>query len=89
MAVLSYINWPYSHGFNRGEDNVFSRNEAIEKLYREGEILNVVRKYDVDYLYLGSEEKNNYPLAEEVLAVSRLIKEVYNQGGIKIFKVNK
>jgi hypothetical protein len=85
--VLSYIVWPYSHGFNKGEDNVFSRQSDIERLYEQGEVYMMVNKYHINFVYLGPEEINNYPRARYVLAASQLVEEVYNNEGIKIYKV--
>ena len=30
LRIISYINWPYSHGFNTGEDNVFTRVKDVD-----------------------------------------------------------
>ena len=90
LRVLSYINWPYSHGFNTGKDNVFSRLADIEKIYKNNlsqlEFEAIMRKYKVDYLYYGTEEKANYPQAEAVLLKSTRFIPVYKGKGVVIYK---
>lgn len=82
LRMLSYINWPYSHGFNRGEDNVFSRVKDVDKFYNSEngiEKIGILDKYNIDYIYLGPMEKYHYPEAMQKLDSSPfLIKEYYN-----------
>jgi hypothetical protein len=87
LRVLSYINWPYSHGYNLGTDNVFSRSEDIESLYGTGNISLIKLKYHVKYIYYGEEEKSKYPLIEAVFDNSRELVKVYDREGIKIYNI--
>jgi hypothetical protein len=91
LRVLSYINWPHSHGFNEGEDNVFKRLFDIEKIYdvstADQERRSLFRRYNIDYVYLAKEEKNEHPLVEDNFDRLNYLKTVYNSGGIKIYEV--
>ena len=50
LRVISYINWPYSHGFNTGSDNVFSRVKDVESVYDTGEVAELKLKYRSNYI---------------------------------------
>jgi hypothetical protein len=89
LRVLSYINWPHSHGFNRGEDNVFRRLEDVKKLYQgdDEEILAILNQYQASYVFYGPEEKNKFPEAENRWKTSQVLKEIYDKGSIKIYQL--
>lgn len=86
LRVLSYINWPHSHGYNTGRDNVFSRLEDINNLYLKNDT-SVLAKYNVDYVYYGQEERRSYPQAENNLENSEILAKAFDNGEVKIFKV--
>ena len=92
LRVLSYINWPYSHGFNTGPDNVFARVNDLESLYNNAqdvpEVNYVLGKYNIDYSYLGPEEKNRYPTAASFFDQTSNLRRVYSDSSIVIYKVN-
>lgn len=85
LRVLSYINWPHSHGYNVGSDNVFSRLEDIKNVYAKGD-LTAIAKYNVDYVYWGRMERDGYPGAEKILESSTHLTKVFDNGEVKIFK---
>lgn len=87
VRVLSYITWPYSHGFNEGEDNVFSRLDDIKNFYNNPN-LETLRKYNVNYVYLGLEEINTNPNARGLLNKSKFLKKVYEKKDIVIYQTN-
>lgn len=87
LRILSYITWPFSHGFNTGPDNVFSRLEDIKTFYTNPNP-EILEKYAINYVYLSSEEKNNYKGSEEKLNHAKFLTKVYEQDDIEIFKVN-
>ena len=93
LRVLSYINWPYSHGFNMGVDNVFTRLTDIEKFYAGvvdmNEQISILKKYSVDYIYLGIDEKSKNANIESILSENELYDLVYNEENVSIYKVNK
>ncbi len=90
LRVLSYINWPYSHGYYLGEDNVFKRLEDIENLYQNSKnnvlVLEIMKKYRADYIFYGPEEKNKFPEASINFDQNENLKKVYEAGGIQIWK---
>lgn len=91
LRVLSYTNWPYSHGFNRGADNVFTRQADVESIYRDSANIEnakrILTRYHVNYIYFGSEEKNAFPFAQNAFDRQDYLKLVYDLSGIKIYKV--
>lgn len=92
LRVLSYINWPHSHGYNIGEDNVFTRLDDIRSIYGGLNISDfqfLVDKYKVDYIYYGNTENNEFPDSQSVLDNNFLLKKVYYSNDIKIYKVVK
>ena len=87
LRVLSYITWPYSHGFKYGDDdNVFRRLEEIENFY-EGEGSDILARYKVDYVYWGSEERDKFPQSEYVLGGMDELVLVYDGGESRVYRV--
>ncbi len=91
LRILSYINWPHSHGYNSGEDNVFVRSEEIEKFYSNPDnkaYLDLLKsKYSFDYIYYGNAEKREYPEAEANFDNSPYMRNVYTNEEVKIYEV--
>ncbi len=87
LRIISYINWPYSHGFNYGEDNVFSRVDDVETVYRTADINLVKSKYKANYIFLGQEERGKFPGAESLLDKNVFLKKVYTQEGVSIYEI--
>lgn len=91
LRVISYINWPYSHGYNFGDDNVFVRANDMENLYRSFSQLNLVSelsdKYNFRYIYYGPEERGLFPGAQISLEDETQYKKIYNSGDIQIYEV--
>ena len=93
LRLLSYINWPYSHGFKSGEDNVFKRLSDIELFYNninnEEVFRDIISKYKVNFVYFGPDEREKFPLAEGNLDRSLSVRMVYNSDNIKIYEYGK
>lgn len=90
LRVLSYTTWPYSHGFNRGEDNVFKRQRDMDNLYQKAfteEAKKILKSYNIKYIYLGSAEREQYVFIEAILKNEEYLELVYDLSGIKIYKV--
>lgn len=90
LRVLSYINWPYSHGYNVGEDNVFSRRDDLEDLYQSdnaGRVLQTMQKYKAQYIFYGHQEKENYPSAEFLFDNVDYLQKAYSSDAIKIYEI--
>jgi hypothetical protein len=90
LRILSYINWPYSHGYNVGNDNVFARLKDMEGVYfledRE-EIIKTAMKYKADYIYYGLEERAKAPKAEAFFDSLGFLRKVYSSEGIAIYEI--
>ncbi|HTK03227.1 MAG TPA: DUF2298 domain-containing protein [Alphaproteobacteria bacterium] len=87
LRVISYINWPYSHGFNTGIDNVFSRVEDVEKVYKTGEVNDVKIKYNAKYIYLGEDESGEFPEVYKKFDNNMQLKKIYDINNIKIYEI--
>jgi len=90
LRVLSYINWPYSHGYYLGEDNVFKRLEDIQNLYQNSNnkelVLEIMKKYRANYIFYGPEEKNKFPEASIHLDQNESLKKVYDSVIVQIWE---
>jgi hypothetical protein len=87
LRVISYINWPYSHGFNVGNDNVFSRVYDVTTVYKTGDISQVKLKYGAEYIYYSQDEKNQFPDADKLFDDNKNLRLIYNQDEIKIYAI--
>ena len=87
LRVISYNNWPYSHGFNYGSDNVFSRVKDVESVYQTGDVSLVKSKYNANYIFLGLEEISRFPNALKLLDRNTKLRKVYNLENIVIYEI--
>jgi hypothetical protein len=87
LRIISYINWPYSHGFNTGQDNVFLRVKDVESVYEYGDISLVKSKYGARYVFYGQDEEGKYPSAYKLFDLNKSLKLVYNRDGVKIYEI--
>jgi len=88
LRVLSYTTWPYSHGYNMGPDNVFSRLEDVEKFYDDPKTIEsklILEKYNIDYIYWDKNTESDYPGSYEKL-FNAGYKLEYQQGEVALFK---
>jgi hypothetical protein len=87
LRVISYINWPYSHGFNTGSDNVFTRVGAVTKVYESGSASQIKLEYGAKYVFLGPEERSEFPNAENLFGKNKYLKKIYDKDGIIIYEI--
>jgi uncharacterized membrane protein len=87
LRIISYINWPYSHGFNVGSDNVFSRVKDVTNVYETGDVGPVRLKYNAEYVFYGGDERGQFPFAGKYFDQNKNLKLIYNQDGIEIYKI--
>ena len=61
LRVASYVNWPYGHGI--AIDDIYKRFDDIDLAYTGSEdyLRQVVETYNVNYIYVGSDELSHYP----------------------------
>lgn len=90
LRVLSYINWPYSHGFNTGADNVFSRLDDIKLFFNPSSSHSVksviLDKYNINYIYIGEEERSDFPNAQNELESNSSFNKIYDQDNIQVYE---
>ena len=88
LRVLSYVNWPYGHGISY--DNITRRAHDIDKAYNgtEANLLEVVGKYNVAYVYVGGEELRYYPGCIAKFNGINWLKPAYAVGSLRIYQVN-
>ncbi len=87
LRIISYITWPHSHGFNVGADNVFSRRDDVEYVYKTGNYEAIAKKYSAKYIFLGNEEKSTYPGVQGIFDMNQHLQKVYNSGNITIYEI--
>jgi len=91
LRVLAYINWAYSHGFNKGEDSVFTRQADIESIYKNPMNIEntkmILGRYRADYIYIRTDEKNLSPFVQSLFDRQDYLQLVYDWSGIKIYKI--
>jgi hypothetical protein len=87
LRVISYINWPYSHGFNYGEDNVFSRVKDVTSVYRSGDVSLVKSKYNAKYVFVGPEELSQFPGTLKLLDRNQNLRKIYSLENIVIYEI--
>ncbi|MCW4054694.1 MAG: hypothetical protein NWE84_07230 [Candidatus Bathyarchaeota archaeon] len=61
LRVASYVNWAYGHGVPY--DDVQKRFVDVDLAYTgsEDDLRQVIEKYNVTYIYVGTDELSNYP----------------------------
>jgi hypothetical protein len=86
LAVASYVNWAYGHGVPL--DDIYARFDDIDKAYQGSadDLQQVVRTYNVTYIYVGIDELRNYPGCSERFDTVEWLQPVYN-GSLRIYKV--
>jgi len=88
FTVCSYVNWPYGHGVPLNQ--VYARTHDIDRAFNgtETDLQQVVKKYNVSYVYVGYDELSNYPgCTDRLKHVSWLI-TVYSASSLRVFEVN-
>jgi uncharacterized membrane protein len=86
LRVLSYLNWPYGHGIPL--DEIWERFEDVKRAYK-GDLDEVVKKYNVSYIYVGKEELREFPDCNKKFASIKWLEKVYEKGRITIYRVRK
>lgn len=91
LRIMAYVNWPFTHGYNSGEDNVFARLKDIDDIYNNIEssevTLPLIRKYNAKYIYYGPEERSQYPGTDDRFIYAGYLRKVYSKDMIDIYEV--
>jgi len=87
LRVLSYTNWPYGHGVSL--DEIWERVEDVKRAYggEENDLAEVVKKYNISYIYVGKAELREFPDCKRRLERIEWLEKVYEKGGITICRV--
>lgn len=87
LRVISYTNWPYGHGVPL--DEIWERVEDVKRAYggEENDLAEVVKKYNISYIYVGKAELREFPDCKRKFAGIDWLEKVYEKGGITIYRV--
>ncbi len=88
LRVDAYVYWSYGHGEPLGE--VYGRQNAIDNAYsgNQTQLAEVVRQYDVTYVYVGSEEQRQYQGCVAHMDSIGWLTQVYSQNNIYVYQVD-
>jgi hypothetical protein len=82
--------WKVSSQEHRSPEEVSVRFRAIKSMFSTHnlkECMDIINKYDIDYIYVGSLEKHLYGDGINKFDYSGLFDVVYSSDGVKIYKV--
>ncbi len=87
LRVSSYVYWPYGHGEPLNEVN--RREHAIDDAYNGNvsQLSEVVREFNVSYVYVGNDELRNYPECVAYLNDVSWLTHVYSDNGLYVYRV--
>ncbi len=91
-GLVNIVNWPVHEWLWRGSyDEAGKRKEEVRKIYETRDIeeaKTLLKKYNTEYIYVGSLEIKKYPQLNE--DIFKAIGEVvFSSGQIRIYKINK
>jgi hypothetical protein len=86
LRVASYVNWAYGHGVPY--DDIQKRFADVDLAYKgsEDDLRQVVETYNVEYIYVGSEELSNYPGCVARFDSIEWLEPVYD-GSLRVYKL--
>jgi YYY domain-containing protein len=88
-GLPTVLGWAgHEHQWRGTFDEQASRQEDINTLYTsvdKAEVLTLLDKYDISYVYVGPLERNRYPV-EGLAKFAGLMEVVYESGGVAIYK---
>lgn len=89
-GLPTVLGWPVHEWLWRGSyDEAGKRRSEVETIYTANnlpQVLDLIKKYNVEYLFVGQLEREKYPLLTE--SIFKQIGEiVYQKEGVRIYKV--
>ena len=90
LRFLSYINWPHSHGYNTGENNVFTRLGKLGVIYSsldDKAVRLLLYEDKIDYLYLSIEERREWGDNTLFFDSRSYLRKVYDKDNVAIYEV--
>jgi hypothetical protein len=87
ITVSSYFNWPYGHGVPM--EQIMQRDIDINRAYggTEADLQEVVDKYQVSYIYVGTEELAAYWNCSRHFSSIDWLQNIYSDGQLQIYQV--
>jgi len=87
LRVASYVNWAYGHGVPYYD--IQKRFADVDLAYTgsEDELRQVIEKYNVTYIYVGTDELSNYPRCVARFNNIEWLELVYDEN-LRIYKVD-
>ncbi len=86
LRIASYINWAYGHGV--ALDDINKRFVDIDLAYTgsEDDLIQVVETYNIQYVYVGSEELSHYPDCVARFNSIEWLEPIYSESS-RVYKV--
>ena len=86
LRVASYVNWPYGHGV--ALDDINERFGDVDRAYtgNEDDLRQVIETYNIQYIYVGSEELSHYPGCVARFNSIEWLEPVYNEI-LQVYKI--
>jgi uncharacterized membrane protein len=87
-GLPSVLGWPGHEGQWRDNSLQGSRMQDIETLYTTSDWFtaqDILKRYNVRYVYIGNLERGTYPINEEKFNL--FLKPIYQQGTVTIYEV--
>ncbi len=83
--------WKISHSMHDSTEKATTRHNDIKRMFESenvAEAIKVLRKYRIDYIYIGSYEKKLYPSgALKFASLKEGFERVYSAEGVEIYRV--
>jgi uncharacterized membrane protein len=88
LTVSAYLNWPYGWGIPLND--IYHRQNDIDRAYtgNVSDLQQVIKTYNISYVYVGSDELNNYPNCIAHFDSISWMKTVYTDQNLKIYQVD-
>lgn len=87
LRVSSYVNWAYGHGTPL--EDIQKREQDINKAYTgtEADLQEVIRLYNISYVYVGPEETRKYPDCITRFNSVEWLEPIYADGNLRVYQV--
>jgi hypothetical protein len=88
LRITAYFYWPYGHGEPLSE--IQARKKAIDNAYTgsESQLAATIHEYNVNYVYAGKDEQQNYPGCVAKLNTVDWLTPIYSENDLYIYQVN-
>lgn len=80
-TVIGWVN--HEVGWRENDDEVYGRMEDVDEFFRDGD-LDILRKYGVDYVYVGPSERERYPGSWDRFEGE--LEKMFDNGVVRIYR---